>query len=61
MASSIPEKMKINTAIDKHSKHVFNPQHVTTSNFMQFGVAFSKELVPKQKFEIKITKFVIYD
>lgn len=57
MASNVPEKMKIPTAIDKVSKQVFNSQHVSSTNFMEFGVAFSKELVPKQKFNIRTNTF----
>ena len=46
---AFPNKTNIPIAVDKVTEMEFTPTHVTTSNFMQFEVAYCSELVPKQK------------
>lgn len=46
---AFPNKTNIPIAVDKVTEMEFTPTHVTTSNFMQFEVAYAQELVPNQK------------
>lgn len=55
--ASFLDKIKVNTAIDKRSSNDYSCDHVTTANFMQFNVAFSRELVPTQSVNIEHNTF----
>lgn len=50
--SRLKDTTRIATAISKFSQHDLSCQHVTTSNFMEFGVAKFMELVPRQKIDL---------
>ena len=51
------DKMKINTAVTDHVKLDLSSDHITTANFMQFNVAWSKELVPGEKISVNMETF----
>lgn len=51
------DKFKINTAIKDHVKLDLSSDHITTSNFMQYDIAFAKEMVPKEKISINMETF----
>ena len=51
------DKLKINTAVTDHTKLDLSSDHISTANFMQFNVAWSKELVPGEKIEVDMETF----
>lgn len=51
------DKFKVKTAIDSRSKFDLSCDHVSTANFMQFNVAYSKELVPTEKLTVNMETF----
>lgn len=55
--ASFNDKMKINSAIDSRVKLDLGCQHITTADWMQFGVAYNKELVPTEKIDVKMETF----
>ena len=55
--ASFLDRFKIKTAMDDHSKLDLSCDHISTANFMQFNVAYSKELVPTEKIDIKMETF----
>lgn len=55
--ASFNDKMKINSAIDSRVKLDLGCQHVTTADWMQFGVAYNKELVPTEKIDVRMETF----
>ena len=55
--ASFLDKFKLNTAVDSRTKLDLSSQHITTGNFMQFNIAWSKELVPKEKITINMETF----
>lgn len=52
-----PNKINVTVASSKRSKHDLSSQHITTSNFMEIGVAKYMELVPGQTVDISHTIF----
>lgn len=56
--ASFLDKMKINTATDSRVKLDLGSQHISTANFMQYNVAWSKELVPGEKISVNMETFV---
>lgn len=55
--ASFNDKMKVNSAIDSRVKLDLGCQHVTTADWMQFGVAYNKELVPTEKIDVRMETF----
>lgn len=55
--SSFLDKIKVNTAITHRTNQDLSCDHVTTANFMQFNVAFARELVPKQSLKVNHKTF----
>ncbi len=55
--ASFLDKLKIKTAVEDRCKLDLGCDHITTANFMQFNVAYSKELVPKEKISINMETF----
>lgn len=51
------DKIKVKTAVDKRTQQDLSSFHVTTANFMQFNVAFSRELVPGQSIKVQHNTF----
>lgn len=51
------DKLKINTAVTDRTKLDLTSDHISTANFMQFNVAWSKELVPGEKIEMNMETF----
>ena len=51
------DKLKIKTAVDEHVKLDLSSQHISTANFMQFNVAWCKEIVPKEKVNVRMETF----
>ena len=51
------DTIKVKTAVDKRTQQNLSSFHVTTGNFMQFNVAFSRELVPNQSITINHNTF----
>lgn len=50
---AFPTKIQIPVAANSRSNFTLTIPHVTTSNFMEFGVSLARELVPKQEVDIK--------
>lgn len=48
-----PTKIQIPVAANSRSNFTLVVPHVTTSNFMEFGVSLARELVPKQEVDVK--------
>lgn len=46
---AFPQKTSLPVALDSRSKQDISCKHVTTTNFMQFNVAYANELVPGQQ------------
>lgn len=55
--ASFLDKIKVNTAITHRTNQDLSCDHVTTANFMQFNVAFARELVPKQSLKVNHKTF----
>ena len=55
--ASFLDKIKVNTAIDNRSKLDLGCDHITTANFMQYNVAWFKELVPNEKISVSMETF----
>ena len=55
------DKMKLNSAVVEKTKLDLSSQHITTGNFMQFNVVWSKELVPTEKITINQETFARMD
>ena len=55
--ASFLDKLKIKTATDEHVKLDLSSQHISTANFMQYNVAWAKELVPKEKVNVFMETF----
>ena len=51
------DNLKIKTAIEDRVKLDLGCDHITTANFMQFNVAYTKEMVPKEKISINMETF----
>ena len=59
--ASFLDKLKINTALDEKVKLDLSSQHISTANFMQYNVAWTKELVPKEKISVNMQTFTRMD
>lgn len=55
--ATYPQKTKQPVAITEHSKLDLSGAHVTTTNFMELGIANYFDVVPGQEFEFKHTCF----
>lgn len=55
--ASFLDKIKVKTAVDDRVKLDLGCDHITTANFMQYNVAWSKELVPKEKISVSMETF----
>ena len=55
--ASFLDKIKVNTAVDNRTKLDLGCDHITTANFMQYNVAWFKELVPKEKISVSMETF----
>lgn len=55
--ASFLDKFKINTAVDNYTKLDLGCDHISTANFMQYNVAYSKELVPGERININMETF----
>ena len=55
--ASFLDKIKVNTAVDNRVKLDLGCDHITTANFMQYNVAWCKELVPKEKISVSMETF----
>ena len=51
------DKFKVNTAVTENTKLDLSSDHISTANFMQFNVAYSKELVPGEKISVNMETF----
>ena len=51
------DKFKINTAVTENTKLDLSSDHISTANFMQFNVAYAKELVPGEKISVNMETF----
>ena len=51
------DKIKVNTAVKDHVKLDLSCDHISTANFMQFNVAWSKEMVPGEKISVNMETF----
>lgn len=51
------DKIKVNTAVKDHVKLDLSSDHISTANFMQFNVAWSKEMVPGEKISVNMETF----
>lgn len=55
--ASFLDKIKINTAVKDHTKLDLSCDHISTASFMQYNVAWSKEMVPGEKISINMETF----
>lgn len=55
--ASFLDKVKIKTAKNESTKLDLSCDHISTANFMQYNVAYSKEMVPGEKIEINMETF----
>lgn len=55
--SSFLDKIKLNTAIDERTKMDLSSVHISSADFMQFNVAYSKEMVPRESIDINMEVF----
>lgn len=55
--ASFLDKIKVNTAIEKRVKLDLGCDHITSANFMQYNIAWCKELVPKEKISVSMETF----
>lgn len=51
------DKARVKTAVKDRTTQKYSNQHVTTQDFMQMNVAYCRELVPNQHFEIDVNTF----
>lgn len=55
--ASFLDKFKIKTAVDNYTKLDLGCDHISSANFMQFNVAYSKEMVPGEKLSVNMETF----
>ena len=55
--ASFLDTIKVKTAVEKRTELVLDSDHITTANFMQFNIAFARELVPEQSVNIDMSTF----
>lgn len=55
--SNFLDKVKVNSALTNTTKLDLSCDHISTANFMQYNVAYSKELVPKEKISVNMETF----
>lgn len=55
--ASFLDKIRVKTAVDSRQKFDLGCDHITTSNWFQFSPVFNKELVPKEKIDVKMETF----
>lgn len=56
--ASFLDKLKIKTAVDNRTKLDLGCDHISTANWMQYNVAYNKELVPREKIDVNMETFV---
>lgn len=56
--ASFLDKIKVKTAVDDRVKLDLGSDHITTAGWMQYNVAYNKELVPREKIDIKMETLV---
>lgn len=49
---AFPTKIQVPVAANSRSNFTLTIPHVTTSNFMEFGISLARELVPKQEVDV---------
>ena len=50
-------KLKINSAVDSRTKFDLGCDHITTANWMEYSIAYNKELVPREKIDVNMETF----
>ena len=55
--SNYPQKISLPTAVTNYSNNDLSCEHVTSTNFMELGVAKTLELAPKQSIDVDMTTF----
>lgn len=55
--ASFLNKVKIPTALDERTKLDLGCDHITTSNWFQYNVAYNKEMVPTEKLSVNMQAF----
>lgn len=55
--ASFLDKVKIKTAKNESTKLDLSCDHISTANFMQYNVAYTKEMVPGEKIDINMETF----
>lgn len=55
--ASFLNKTKIPTALDSRTKLDLGCTHITTANWMQYNVAYAKEMVPTEKLSVSMEAF----
>ena len=55
--ASFLDKIKVDTAVETRNKLDLGCDHITSANFMQYNVAWCKELVPKEKISVSMETF----
>ena len=55
--ASFLDKIKVDTAVENRNKLDLGCDHITSANFMQYNVAWCKELVPKEKISVSMETF----
>lgn len=55
--ASFLDKFKIKTAVDNYTKLDLGCDHISSANFMQFNVAYSKEMVPGERLSVNMETF----
>lgn len=55
--ASFLDKVKIKTAVEDRNKFDYGCDHISTADWMQFNVAFNKELVPRERIDVSMETF----
>lgn len=55
--ASFLDKLKIKTAVEDRTKLDLGSDHITTAGWMQYNVAYSKEMVPREKLDVRMETF----
>lgn len=55
--ASFLDKVKVKTAVEDRNKFDYGCDHISTADWMQFNVAFNKELVPRERIDVNMETF----
>lgn len=55
--ASFLDKLKVNTAITENTKLDLSCDHISSADFMQFNVVYTKEMVPGEKLSVNMETF----